>query len=154
LLDLIERFQPERVASAHGHSPPRPGGADMPSITTDPRSGHEAEDDALALDMARTASGMPGGARVPGNHLGTQQETARYPTSSAPHEPGVTFGEYGSHATPTRAAMNIITIETYANFTSAQARTAAAQRARRIELESIATVLRDIFLGPPRRSTP
>ena len=154
LLDLIERFHPERIASSHGHSPPRPGGADMPSITSDPRPGHASEDEALALSMARRASSMPGGARVPGNRLGTSHETARYPTSSAPHEPGVTFGEYASHAAGTRPAMNVITIETYANYTSSSRGSERARRARRVELESIATVLRDIFLGPPGRTTP
>ncbi len=149
LLDLIERFQPERIASSHGHLPPRPRGTDMPSITSDPRPGREQEDEALALEMARRASRMPGGARVPGNRLGTPQETAFYPTSSAPHEPGVTFGEYASHAAGTRPAMNVITIETYDNYTSTDPRRSERdRRARRIELESIAAVLRDIFLGP------
>lgn len=153
LLDLIERFHPERIASSHGHSPPRPGGADMPSITSDPRPRQERGDEALALDMARRASGMPGGARVPGNRLGTPQETARYPTSSAPHEPGVTFGEYASHAAGTRPAINVITIETYDNYTSTDPRRSERdRRARRIELESIATVLRDIFLSSPERA--
>lgn len=143
LLDLIERFQPERIASVHGHSPPRRGGADMPSITDDPRPGHEAEDDALTLAMAQRAHAL--GVRVPGNWLGTGRQTTRYPTSTAPHQPGVSFGEYGSHATPTRPAMNVITIETYGNVTSDRARRGAA-RAR--ELEGLATVLRDIFLAP------
>jgi hypothetical protein len=143
LLDLIERFQPERIASVHGHSPPRPGGADMPSITDDPRPGQETADDALTLAMAQRADAL--GVRVPGNRLGTKKQTTRYPTSSAPHERGVTFGEYGSHATPTRPAMNVITIETYGNVTSDRARHGAA-RAR--ELEGLATVLHDIFLAP------
>lgn len=142
LLDLIERFQPERIASVHGHSPPRPGGGDMPSITDDPRPGQEKADDALTLAMAKRADAL--GVRVPGNRLGTKGETTRYPTSSAPHQPGVSFGEYGSHATPTRPAMNVITIETYGNVTSARAKDGAA-RAR--ELEGLATVLRDIFLA-------
>lgn len=149
LLDLIERFRPERIASAHGHSPPRPGHTDMPSITDDPRPGHEAEDDRLALDMARGASSVPGGARVPGNRLGTPDETSRYPTSSAAHQPGVSFGEYGSHPAGSRPAMNVVTIETFDNYTSAQAGNATSRGARRVELESIATVLNDIFLNRP-----
>lgn len=72
LLDLIERLRPERIASCHGHSPPHPGGTDMPSITDDPRPGHEKEDGALALEMAKRAAA--GGARVPGNHLGTKRK--------------------------------------------------------------------------------
>jgi len=147
LLDLVERFQPERVASVHGHSPPRPGKPDMPGITSDPRPGSEAMDEALALEMARRASSMPGGARVPGNRLGTPQETARYPTQEAVHQEGVTFGQYGSRASARRPAMNMILIETFGNAPSARDR-----RARRVELESLATVLRDIFLGPPRHA--
>ncbi len=146
LLDLVERFRPERIASCHGHSPPAPPATDMPSITDDPRPGHEKEDDALALDMARAASSMPGGARVPGNHLGTPQETSRYPTSTAAHQPGVSFGEYGSHAAGARPAMNVITIETFGNVTSAGA---ADHAARKVELESIASVLDSIFLNRP-----
>jgi hypothetical protein len=156
LLDLIERFQPERIASVHGHSPPRPGGADMPGITTDPRPGRETEDDALALRMATAAAA--GGVRVPGNRLGTTGQTTRYPTSSAPHDPGVTFGEYGSRDAATRAtatapagtrpAMNVILIETFDYYDSAHAPNRAAAAARRVELETLATVLRTIFLGP------
>jgi hypothetical protein len=154
LLDLVERFRPERLASVHGHSPPRTGGADMPGITSDARPGHEAEDRALALSMARTAAAMPGGARVPGNRLGTPGETAVYPTSTAPHEAGVTLGDYGSHATSTRPPMNMILIETYGYGNSSSQRDPAARATRRIELESLATVLRDIFLGPPAARTP
>ncbi|MBP2326506.1 hypothetical protein JOF56_006891 [Kibdelosporangium banguiense] len=151
LLDLIERFRPERIASCHGHGATGPhqrdtppSSAGEPSITSDPRPGHETEDDKLALDMARRASSVPGGARVPGNRLGERTETARYPTSSAPHDPGVSFGAYGSHAAGARPAMNVITIETFGNATSAEARDPAA---RRVELQSLATVLDEIFLN-------
>ena len=41
LLDLVERFKPERVASVHGHLPPQAGKSDMPSITADPRPGKQ-----------------------------------------------------------------------------------------------------------------
>jgi hypothetical protein len=45
--------------------------------------------------------------------------------------------------------MNVVTIETFDNYTSAQAPNAASRTARRVELESIATVLNDIFLNQP-----
>ena len=99
--------------------------------------------------MARETSSMKGGARVPGNLLGTSKETARYPTSTATHEKGTTFGEYGSHATPSRPAMNVITIETFDNYTYTDLKNPKKSKERRIELESLATVLCDIFLGPP-----
>ena len=142
LLDLIERFQPERIASVHGNAH-----AGMASITSDPRPGQEPADKQLALDMAKAAAA--GGARVPGNKLGTKQETATYPTATAPggHDKGVTFGDYGSHAAGARPAMNVITIETQGNATIEKTKK-KNRAARKVELESFATVLRDVFLKP------
>ena len=159
LLDLINRFQPERIANVHGHSVPRArpersqtvrdvlldeGG---PSITTDPRPGHETEDDALTLAMAIEAQRR--GVRVPGNFIGTSDQTTRYPTSTAPRRStGVSLGEWGSHATPTRPAMNVVLIETYGNRTS-NSGSQAEQAARRTELMDLAQILRDFFLADP-----
>ncbi|MCO5947151.1 eCIS core domain-containing protein [Mucilaginibacter flavidus] len=150
LMDLINRFQPERVASVHGHSVPKndaqlkkEGG---PSITTDPRPGHEADDDALTLKMAKEADKL--GVRVPGNFLGKKDERTRYPTGTAPKmSKGITFGQWGSHDTPTRPAMNIVLIETFGNATSASLSGAKAA-ARKAELMNTAQVLRDFFLAP------
>ncbi len=86
LLDLIERFQPERIASVHGIAKPdsmQPEKGE-PGITADPRLGLEQKDDELAIKMARSSAKK--GARVPGNYLGTSKETSRYPTSTAPHD--------------------------------------------------------------------
>lgn len=151
LMDLVNRFQPERVASVHGHSVPKndaqlkkEGG---PSITTDPRPGHEKEDDALTLKMAQEADKL--GVRVPGNFLGTKDERTRYPTGTAPAmSKGVTFGQWGSHDTPTRPAMNIVLIETFGNSTSASIKDATAAAKRKTELMNTAQVLRDFFLAP------
>jgi len=151
LMDLINRFQPERVANVHGHSVPKndaqlkkEGG---PSITTDPRPGHEKEDDALTLKMAKEADKL--GVRVPGNFLGTKDERTRYTTGPAPKmSSGVTFGQWGSHDTPTRPAMNIVLIETFGNATSASIKDAAAAAKRKTELMNTAQVLRDFFLAP------
>jgi hypothetical protein len=119
----------------------------MASITSDPRPGKEPADQQLALDMAKAAAA--GGARVPGNKLGTKQETATYPTATAPggHDKGVTFGDYGSHAAGARPAMNVITIETQGNATIDKTKK-KNRAARKVELESFATVLRDVFLKP------
>jgi hypothetical protein len=144
LLDLVERFRPERLASVHGHSVPEKPTADQPGITTDPRPGKEATDDALALAMAKAAAA--GGARVPGNKLGEKGQTTRYPTSTAAHEKGVTFGDYGSHDAGKRPAMNMILIETFGNATTGDIKDAKQKAARKVELESLAKVLRDIFL--------
>jgi uncharacterized protein DUF4157 len=142
LLDIVGRFQPERLASVHGTTK-----RSLAGVTSDPRPGRAAEDDALSLAMARRAAA--GGTRVPGNKLGTPQETVRYPTSTEPHEAGVTFGQYGSQAAASRPAMNMILIETSGNE-----RSTAPGDARGLELESLASVLRDIFLGDPSAVTP
>ncbi|WP_266156978.1 eCIS core domain-containing protein [Dyella silvatica] len=138
LLDLIERFKPERIASVHGHGKKGPGAA---SITSDPRPGEEAGDNALALKMAHKAKGL--GARLPGNKLDTKKESATYPTDKSPHEKGVSFGNYASHATTSRPAMNAILIETLGKPVG------KLTQQRTVELEALASVLDDIFLGPP-----
>lgn len=153
LLDLIQRFQPERVANVHGHSEQSSRAALLanggPSITTDPRPGREREDDALTLTMATEAQRQ--GVRIPGNFMGTPDQTTRYPTGTAPRmSAGITFGQWGSHATPTRPAMNIVLIETFGNTTSSsRSLNAAQQAARRVELMNLAQILRDIFLVNP-----
>lgn len=146
LMDLVDRFKPERLASVHGHSNldestmNELGG---PSITTDPRPGNEAEDEALALEMAKKADDLK--VRVPGNKLGKKDQHVRYPNKTAKRSTeGITFGNWGSHATPTRPAMNMILIETYGNATG------KGNKKRQTELESLASVLRDIFLAPPK----
>lgn len=149
LMDLIDRFQPERVASVHGHREmsakemKKQGGA---GITTDPRPGMEKEDDALAAAMAHKAHDLK--VNVPFNNIGTGKETVRYPTNDANHQPGVTFGQWGSHKTPSHPAMNIILIETDGY------RFSKKDKQKQQEIESLATVLRDIFLTeePPKKT--
>lgn len=143
LLDLIERFKPERIAAVHGLVFDEEK-KNAPSITTDSRPGFEKEDKKLALDMAKSA--FQKGVRVPGNKIGTKDETVTYPTNEVTHEKGVTLGQYGSHPTPTRPAVNIITIETYNNETSDEIKNKKKRNSRKIELESLASVLKDIFL--------
>jgi Domain of unknown function (DUF4157) len=154
LLDLVNRFQPERVASAHGSTGTSGNVAQLltgggPSITTDPRPGQEPVDDALTLSMATEAKKL--GVRIPGNFMGEKNQTTRYPTKTAAKmSPGVTFGQWGSHATPTRPAMNIILIETFGNTTSTSpSLNAVQQAARKTELMNLAQILRDFFLTSP-----
>src|SRR5262249_34896478 len=75
------------------------------------RAGSEAADNKLALDMARAAAAA--GGSVPGNRLGTNKETATYPTQSRYHEEGTTLGQWGSAPAGTRPAINMILIETH-----------------------------------------
>jgi hypothetical protein len=106
LLELIQRFAPERLVSVHGVARDN----ELAGITSDPRPGTEAADRKLALDMARAAAGA--GGTVPGNKLGTKDETGTYPTQSRPHEEGTTLGQWGSAAAGPRPAINMILIET------------------------------------------
>lgn len=156
LIDLINRFQPERVASVHGHTVENNTAAMLvnggPSITVVPRPGHEREDNALVLSMAREAQRL--GVRIPGNFLGTSNQTTRYPRTAPRMSTGVSFGRWGSHATPTRPAMTIILIETFGNTTSSSSSLNSAQRAsRRTELMNLAQILRNIFLADPSSLT-
>lgn len=141
LLDLVERFRPERLASSHGVT-----SVSSSMFDNNPRPGHEKEDAALTLKMAYATKGMTKGAQVPGNFpQGKPPRTANKELSKNA-DPGVSFGEYGSQDAGARPAMNVITVEPGGNQTSAEAKD---PKARRIELESFAVVLRDIFLGPP-----
>jgi hypothetical protein len=109
LLDLIQRFQPERLVSVHGINCSERGC--LAGITSDPREGSVAADDhQLALDMARAA--REAGGSVPGNRLDTTRQTTTYPTQSLPHERGVTLGQWGSRPAGSRPAINMILIET------------------------------------------
>jgi Succinylglutamate desuccinylase / Aspartoacylase family len=149
LIDLIERFQPERIASVHGHTPPpaKPDvGQDMPGIFDDPRAGADEKkaDDALALEMAKAADKK--GVRVPGNWLGTKNETSEYPPGAPKTSKGVSLGDYGPKPTDARPAATVVTVEVFGYATSEKSKDGAA---RKKELESLATVLRDIFLAPP-----
>ncbi len=153
LIDLINRFQPERVASVHGHTEETYNTAVLlanggPSITAVPRHGHEKEDTALALTMAAEAKRL--GVRIPANFLGTPNQTTRYSRSAPRMSKGVSLGRWGSHATPTRPAMNMILIETFGNATSSSTSLNSAQQAsRKTELMNIAQILRNIFLADP-----
>jgi len=149
LIDLIERFQPERIASVHGHSvPTKPAhGQDMPGIFVDPRNTSpeaKADDQALTLRMAKAAKAK--GVRVPGNWVGDPAETSEYPPDAPKLSKGVSLGGYGPTAAGARPAMTTITVEVYGNVTSDKSTDGAA---RKKELESLAGVLQDLFLGPP-----
>lgn len=152
LLNLIAHYKPERIASVHGHrntdlSPDgllqmMTGGG--PSITTDPRPGFEKTDDALALAMARFADSL--GVRVPANFLGTPRQTTRYPNETAivRMSEGISLGQWGSRATPSRPAINIITVETFGYENSGGGR----DPWRWQELDALAETVNRVFLAP------
>jgi hypothetical protein len=136
LLELIQRFQPERLVSVHGVARDN----ELAGITSDPRSGTEAADRKLALDMARTAAAA--GGSVPGNKLGKKDETATYPTQSRPHEEGTTLGQWGSSAAGPRPAINMILIET-----KGKGGTASKSGFTAKERDALVKAILDVFLN-------
>lgn len=178
LLQLIERFHPERIASVHSIRSATGAG-----VFADPRTDaagnlQQAETDAdrdLALTMA--AHAQAGGANVPGNKLNTDgtrgpRSTAIYGlapgshrTGARPQKPssaeGVSLGDWGStevrHNGPGGAAdprdrpsMSVITIEVQHYESSDMYRAGSRAQAQRIkELQAHRDAIREIFLGPP-----
>ena len=136
LLDLIQRFQPERLVSVHGIT--RESG--LAGITSDPRPGFEAADRKLALDMARAAAAV--GGSVPGNRLGTPSQTATYPTQTMYHEEGITLGQWGSAPAGSRPAINMILIETHGKPATGSP---GAYSAR--ERDALVKAILDVFLN-------
>jgi hypothetical protein len=137
LLDLIQRFQPERLLSVHGIT--RESG--LAGITSDPRPGYESADRSLALDMARAAAAA--GGSVPGNRLGTSGATATYPTQTMYHEKGVTLGQYESAPAGSRPAINMILIETHGKPATGSP---GAYSVR--ERDALVKAVLDVFLNP------
>lgn len=151
LLNLIAHYKPERIATIHGHRNvdlSANGLMDMmsgggPSITVDPRPGFEKSDDALALAMARYADSM--GVRLPANFLRTGRQTTRYPNDTAVRmSDGITLGQWASRPTPTRPAINVITVETFGYDNSGNGRDPWRWK----ELDALAATLNEVFLKP------
>jgi hypothetical protein len=148
LLELIDRFRPTRIASVHAHSmrgPPRRD-RDMPGIFGE-RS--DPTDDALALAMARRAA--RGGARTPGNWLGSDRPEPDYPPSAPRISAGISLGGWAPHpiaegGPQDRAAMTIITVEVQHYHPSRAEHTEAGRNRRLRELEAHRDALRDVFL--------
>jgi hypothetical protein len=167
LLQLIERFRPSRIASVHAHSFNDAKGAtrgiDAPGIFVDPRRDAkdptkektmQAEDDALALEMAKRAE--KAGAQVPGNWLGdkTKGPETRYQVSSKPPA-GQSLGDWGpvgvnepGGGAGNRDPMTVITVEVRHYHES------GGDAGRLKELQGHATALEEIFLGPPGAAAP
>lgn len=111
LIAVAEKFLPSASLSIHSHGSTKESEIDTKgaaSITVDPKPGDEAKADLLTTEAALAA--QKAGVPVPGNRVDEAKETARtrYPNSTAPAAPGVTFGNWGSH----RGGMNQYLIET------------------------------------------
>ena len=121
LIAVAEKFRPAASLSIHSHGPTKESQIDTKgaaSVTVDPKAGDEAKADFITTGAALAAK--KAGTPVPGNRVDEAAETARtrYPNSTAPAAPGVTFGNWGSH----RDGMNQYLIETE-GYTTPKART-------------------------------
>lgn len=165
LLELIQRFQPTRVANLHSIRTPQSAG-----IYADPRTDAAgiacgfASDRDLALAMAARSEQL--GVRVPGNRRSRSADVnAIYPRDpqAAPagrqqqrsNNEGTSFGTWGTtavndvqHPQANRPAMTVITVEVAGAHRPSDL-PEAQQTARRAEISGHATVLREIFLGQP-----
>jgi Succinylglutamate desuccinylase / Aspartoacylase family len=169
LLQLIQEFKPERIASVHAK---RMEGKARPGLFADPHSWpatallpdivaaeqRTVQDATLALAMARHAAAQ--GARVPGNRLTLTCHKSECPTwhyALPPGKSATSFGEWGPRATPTRRAITVITIEVQHYYpsdpmpkrTPVAPETAAGVANRVKELEAHCDALIALFLKAP-----
>lgn len=105
-------------------------------------------DDALALAMARRA--VRGGARAPGNWLGTDSPEPDYPLSAPRVSAGTSLGGWAPHpitegGPQDRAAMTIITVEVQHYHPSSRELTEGDRNRRLRQLEAHRDALREIF---------
>jgi hypothetical protein len=169
LLQQIQEFKPERVASVHAKSMTGKG---RPGIFADPHSWSAAaavsdivraeqrtrRDAALALAMAR--HGASQGARVPGNRLALTCDKSECPTwlyGAPPPKTGTSLGEWGPRATATRRGITVITVEVQHYYPSdpmpnrkpvrSETRTGVANRV--LELNAHSDALVAVFLKQP-----
>jgi len=150
LMALIDAFKPSRIVSVHAIKDLAQAGifADPhPSAVKDPADPQAAAADALALEMAKRADAL--GVGVKGNKQGAAW-TSLYPgqdkTKSAEQmkresAKGRSLGQWA----PSKG-ITVITVEVGEQHRSGSA---VADPGRAAELEAEATVIREIFLGPP-----
>jgi hypothetical protein len=165
LIELIDRYKPTRIANVHSnHSLENAG------IYADPRADYRGiaydykSDEAFALDMANRANAK--GAKIKGNFPGGNDKpptNAVYPKDPQPSaagtyqardtDAGISLGGWGSTAicdkkTPdqNRQAARVITVEVNKAY-RVQDMSKKQKKAREMELEAHADVLKEIFLG-------
>jgi hypothetical protein len=175
LLALIDRFKPTRIASVHAtkslanagiYADPRTKAPADPTKSPEGEALGFAPDAHLAVRMAKAADA--GGAAVPGNRLSQATPNAIYPldpaaaaagskqkrtstdTSGKHHQAGVSLGEYAATATPTRAAMTMVTVEIRTSRRIEDMPTEAERKKRAQEVAAHSAALKDVFLGAPQ----
>jgi predicted deacylase len=156
-LEVIERFEPTRLASVHATVRPGAAGVFSDVHTTGPSAEPQeielatrrsAEDEALALSMARAMAEAGHLGSVPGNHLDTEP-IAEW---SGGVDGGISLGGWGPRAVSEggpgdRPSLTVITVEMAEQHRSDDLQ-AEAQLAREAELRAMADVLRHVFLEP------
>jgi predicted deacylase len=148
LLALIDAFAPTRIVSIHAvKNLARAGIFADPHPSVHPSDRRAKDADALALEMAKRAKAL--NVNVRGNERESPM-TSLYPgqdpTQSAEqikreNAEGISFGQWG----PSRG-ITVITVEVGEQYRSGSA---VKDPDRKVELEAEATVIREIFLGPP-----
>lgn len=151
LLQLIDRFKPERIISIHGTWDPA-----MAGVSYDPRTPAVPgdRDERLALDAAdlvdarasKGAAALPGRGKLKhasaaGNFTGTATK-ADYARWKGAMEPGVSLGGYAS-----QRGISIFTVEPPDNNKIDEFRKGAARSAREVEIKAYAEAVRTILLG-------
>jgi hypothetical protein len=164
LVALIERYQPERIASCHAHKIDpaglgRPG--DDPGVFVDPRVARPgktndpqvAEDDALATEMLeegwlKMPPGLHSTRNEPylGNIGGTKPFAKPRVRYKASHPEGHSLGDWAPAPTATREGITTVTVEVprYGDDVSAADKLAVEDAHRQVLLE--------IFLGDPAQA--
>jgi hypothetical protein len=161
LVALVERYQPERIASCHAHKIDPAGlgqPGDDPGVFVDPRvakpgktnAAEVAEDDALATAMLeegwlKMPKGLHGTRNEPylGNIGGTKPFAKPRVRYKASHPEGHSLGDWAPAPTATREGITTVTVEVprYKDDVSAADKLAVEEAHRQVLLE--------IFLGDP-----
>ncbi|MFS0701551.1 hypothetical protein AB6N24_16390 [Cellulomonas sp. 179-A 4D5 NHS] len=149
LMALIEAFKPSRIVSVHAIKDLGQAGifADPHPSTAAAGDPQAQAADALALTMAKRADAL--GVNTRGNRRGTAW-TSLYPgqdkaLSAKQMKVEAARGRSLGQWAPSRG-MTVVTVEVAEQHRSASA---VADPGRAAELEAEATVIREIFLGPP-----
>jgi hypothetical protein len=162
LIQLIERFRPERIASVHAHSIDPAGvgrRGDDPGVFVDPamerlpqdgrlqeRAGSRALGERMLSEGRRRAAGLPPAVRDNRRDpfLGNVGGDVTY-DPNAPHPRGYSLGDWAPVPTRTREGITTITVEVpqYGRETNPPS---AAQLQQVEDLHR--DVLAEIFLGP------
>jgi hypothetical protein len=161
LVQLIERFRPERIASVHAHSigaSPTGRRGDDPGIFVDPameratdgtlseQAGSRALGERMLAEGQRRAAGLPAAVRNArmSPFLGNVGGDVTY-DPNAVHPRGYSLGDWAPVPTATRGGITTITVEVPRY--DREPRPPAADQARLVE-DLHRDLLCEIFLGP------